>query len=92
MNFAQCLYIVFIIGKYTDVFGGIFLVGVEGGGHVGVSFHVGFCELCPMFVYSIYYWEVYRRFWGDFLVGVEGGGHVGVSFHVGIFHGGREFP
>ena len=58
------------------------------------------CELCPMFVYSIYYWEVYRRFRGDFF---GGGSREGVTWEYlsmwnfswgkGIFHeGGTGFP
>ena len=41
-NFDQCLHIVMVIGKCTDVFRGIFfgLGGFEGG-YVGGSFHEG---------------------------------------------------
>ena len=39
MSFAHCLLIVFVIGKYTDVFGKIFLVG--GLSYLGVSFYEG---------------------------------------------------
>ena len=48
MNFVHCLHIVLVIGKYIDVFGGIFPGGggVSGGlVYVGRSFHGGiFCE------------------------------------------------
>ena len=42
MDFAHCLHIVFVIGEYTDVFRGFFLVCGGGGlGYVGESFHGG---------------------------------------------------
>ena len=49
-------------------------------------------ELCPLFAYSIGYWEVYRRFQFFFVVdgGLGGGSYVVGSLHGGIFHGGRE--
>ena len=40
MNSAHCLYIVLVIGKHTDIFRRIFIVGGSGGeGYVGGSFH-----------------------------------------------------
>ena len=40
MNLVHCLHIVLVIGKYKDVFRGIFLAGEVGDwGYVGESFH-----------------------------------------------------
>ena len=41
MNFAHCLNIALVIGKYPDVFRRVSGGGSEGGGYVGVSFHEG---------------------------------------------------
>ena len=46
-NFDQCLHIVMVIGKCTDVFRGIFFclgVGLMGGGYGGGSFLGGICH------------------------------------------------
>ena len=46
-NFDQCLHIIMVIGKCTDVFRGIFLVlgvGLRGGGYVGGSFLGEICH------------------------------------------------
>ena len=45
-------------------------------------------ELCPLFAYSIDYWDVYRRFQGDLFWwgrGLGEGSYMGGSFHGGIF-------
>ena len=41
-NVEQCLHIVMVIGKCTDVFRGIFWL--RGGGYVGETFHGGICH------------------------------------------------
>ena len=46
-NFDQCLHIIMVIGKCTDVFRGFFLVlgvGLRGGGYVGGSFLGEICH------------------------------------------------
>ena len=46
-NFDQCLHIVMVIGKCTDVFRGILFylgVGLRRGGYVGGSFLGGICH------------------------------------------------
>ena len=46
-NFDQCLHIVMVIGKCTDVFRGIFSSVrkvLRGGVYMGRSFHVGICH------------------------------------------------
>ena len=46
-NFDQCLHLVMVIGKCTDVFRGIlfcFGVGLRRGGYVGGSFLGGICH------------------------------------------------
>ena len=46
-NFDQCLHIVMVIGKCTDVFRGILFcleVGLREGGYVGGSFLGGICH------------------------------------------------
>jgi hypothetical protein len=41
MNFAQCLHIVLVIGKHTQVFRGIFSGSWGEGGYMGGYFHGG---------------------------------------------------
>ena len=43
-NFDQCLHIVMVIGKCTDVFRGILFRGPRRGGYVGGSFLGGICH------------------------------------------------